>query len=103
MRWPVWLPRPLAWLRAFALLALSALVAGVGRTLLFWGAVASAIFENKVLLGVAFATTLGVMACLVAYVHHWLTGPENRRHPTLRSWRGGIGAIGVAGARSVIG
>lgn len=57
MRWPVWLPRPLAWLRAFALLALLALVAGVGRTLLFWGAVASAIFENKVLLGVAFATT----------------------------------------------
>jgi uncharacterized membrane protein len=42
------------------------------------------------------------MACLVAYVHHWLTGPENRRHPTLRSWREGIVAIGVAGASLVM-
>ncbi|HIK20629.1 MAG TPA: hypothetical protein IGR15_06145 [Synechococcus sp. M44_DOE_062] len=98
MHWPGWLPSPFAWLRAFALLALLAFVAVVGRMLLFWGTVASAIFENKILLGVAFALTLGVMAGLVAHVHHWLKGPEDKRHPTLRSWREGIVAVGLAGA-----
>jgi hypothetical protein len=103
MRWPVWLPRPLAWLRALALLALLALVAGVGRISSILGSSSQRCFREQGTSGGSLCHDLGVMACLVAYVHQWLTGPENRRHPTLRSWRGGIGAIGVAGASSVIG
>ena len=97
MRWPVWLPTPLAWFRTFALFALIALVGLVGRVLMFWGVIASAILQNWILLGTTVALTVAIMVGLVAHTHHWIKGPEGKRHPTLRSWIEGIIAVGVAG------
>jgi hypothetical protein len=83
MRWPVWLPRPLTWLRAFALLALSALVAGVGRISSILGSSSQRCFREQGTSGGSLCHDLGchgVPCCLRPSLAHW---PREQASPHL--------------------